>query len=249
MGSIEPKNDSKPSKISSTTVMASPDDAITIIPTSSLSKSGEWPQLHALINAAYIPPAGHEANWPLSQPFYRLHPNADEAWDQFHRELGPHAIIALYNVPNPDPSAPPRPAASPPTAIAAAAALMPTASPAATPHAPSPPPAPAAPPHWEFNFVATGAGHRRQGLSSALVARLEAYAAAAAKAGEARLVVRTVDDLAGAFWRARGYAEDPELCVMLPSGFTHLPGFNGLPREVWLWGGAKAVGGESCWSH
>lgn len=59
------------------------------------------------------------------------------------------------------------------------------------------------------------------------------------KKRRARMVTMTMEEISGGFWRGRGYVTVPEMKSVLPKGFTHMEGLNGLKRDIEFWGGEK----------
>lgn len=232
-----------------------------IVPITNVAKDKDrlWPKLHDIINNAYTPPTGHESTWPLSQPFYRLHPDRERAWAQFNEELGVNALVALAFLPKSssesnsateaetiDPQIPDHEANGHddgPKLIACAAIMPIPMNPLKSSliQASLGLPPDLQPTKWEFNFVITAPSHRGQGLSSGLVRDLEAEATRLAPGGCARMTAMTVDDVSGEFWRRIGYRKVDELSFLIKKGFTHLEGYNGLPGDLFLWGGEKWV--------
>lgn len=229
--------------------MSPPDPTITLFPLAMVSNDKLFTKLHTLLNNAYDPPPSQKDSWPLPRPYYRLRPDPEQAWIQFNQELGEHAMLALAFIP--DQSAPPGsgkgdkdsmiPDAN--EEIVASAAIMPFSKmPTKVKHQGKPVPTPIEPiepVEYEFSFVTTASSYRGRGLSTKLVEKLEEQALTLAPTESVRIVVRTLDEISGEFWRKLGYREVEDMCVVLKEGFSYLEGFNGLTRDTLLWGGDK----------
>ncbi|KAF1985612.1 hypothetical protein K402DRAFT_394591 [Aulographum hederae CBS 113979] len=240
---MDPSRPSQPSQPSS----REPNEVFSeIFPATSIPSQPYWPSLHKLYNDAWL---SDDPDWPMPQPFYRLHPDIEKAAPQFLRPLGPRGFVALTLVEESDGSRTPIAALSGMPFEGDWESHRPTKSEAEQSakesfDAPREDPGPK-PPIWEFNQVATSPKYRGRGLSSKLIKMAEEEVLRRCEdgnGGRVRMFVRTIEEVSGPFWRARGYVEVPEMFAKLPEGFTHYDkeeGFPGLRREVMIWAGEK----------
>lgn len=202
-----------------------------IFPATSIPTQPFWPALHALYNSAY---ASSDPNYPLPQPFYRLHPDLVIAGPHFTNVLGPEGFVAVTFAKGVDGENFPVAAISamPWNDTMHAAMRLP-------PHDPSQP----MPYEWEFNHVVTAASWRGKGLASKLVTIVEGELVKKCTEKDpdrrVRMLTMTMEEISGPFWRGRGYTTVKEMAAVLPKGFSHLEGLGGLRRDVQLWGGEK----------
>jgi N-acetylglutamate synthase-like GNAT family acetyltransferase len=100
-------------------------------------------------------------------------------------------------------------------------------------------------PQWEINLVTTSLAYRNRGVAGRLVEALEADIVS--QHGKVRLMVRTVDEISGGYWRKMGFTTVDEYCITLPKGFSHVKDAadeSRLERDVLLWTGEKEIGSD-----
>jgi GNAT superfamily N-acetyltransferase len=189
-----------------------------------------WPKLHQVILQAYKP---IRDDWPLPKAFQRLDPDTTKAGQQMREELGPDATIAVAF----DGEDPIACAAVQKFKIIRQSDVDGTA-PAAQQSVPE-----SSLPQWEINLVTTFLAYRNRGIATRLVKALEEYIGA--QHGRVQLMVRTVDEISGGYWRKLGFTAVDEYCITVPKGFSHVkdaPDELRLARDVFLWTGQKVVG-------
>jgi hypothetical protein len=199
-----------------------------IIPSDIIIAIPFWPSLHKLINSAYEP---FRDDWPLPQPFYRLHPDLPKAAEQLVESLGEKGVmcIALLTSNTEDSKYDGTPIAcgaimefegdlSTSSAITAherrsqdvekAMELGPGAIeevPATAPQSISPSKALSTILTWEFNMLSTSRPYQGKGVAQAIIKLLEDYALKIENGGKVHMITRTIEEISGPFWRKRGY--------------------------------------------
>ena len=208
---------------------------IKVFPTSSIGEQEFWPQLHAVINEAYAPT---REDWPLPKGFLRLPVDPREGAQQLAYNFGPEGFIAVAF-------------AAETESVLACAGLLPyneaehraqirerggLSNPELLNTAVD-----ETSDQWELNCVVTRPQNRGSGYASSVIGVLEKEARRRKKMpmNRIRMVVRTIDELSGPFWRRVGYCELEGLKMVLPIGFSHLQGGEGLQRELAMWYGDK----------
>lgn len=218
-----------------------------------------WPWLHKLINSAYEP---FRDDWPLPQPFHRLHPDLPKAAEQLIEDMGSNGVmcVALLTSSLDDDVE----YAGTPIACAAIMEFEGDLSnggditkhertfkdvemamdlgPGAIGEMPPTTSALAdtsKTPAWEFNMLSTSRTYQGKGVAQTLIKLLEDHALKKEEGGKVHMIARTIEEISGPFWRKRGYETSEDAWVTLPKGFTHMAGHNGLPRDVLLWTGEK----------
>jgi GNAT superfamily N-acetyltransferase len=203
------------------------DFKIRFYPSTSIGNEPFFLNLHRLINEAYKPT---RPDWPFPDPFFRLHPDLKIAGDHL-KDMGSSGFFAVAF-------------ASDHTG----GGLIPVSCAAAEPFGGfdekekqnsigSGKPIE----EWEFSYVMTLAPYRGQGVGVTLIKLVEQETLRRSGLTQVRLITRSVDEVAGDFWRARKYSTVEEGWVTLPKGFTHIEGFVGLPKDVVLWAGERSV--------
>lgn len=99
---------------------------------------------------------------------------------------------------------------------------------------------------WEVNLVTTALSYRNRGIATRLVVELENWVMCRVVGRKVRVLVRTVDEISGAYWREKqGFTRVDEYCIVLPKGFSHIKDAKEdmrMQREVFLWTGEKFIG-------
>jgi GNAT superfamily N-acetyltransferase len=86
-----------------------------------------------------------------------------------------------------------------------------------------------APHEWEICCFCVHPDHRKQGLSKTL---LKAIEAAIRQMGGQRLAANYSSVETGDFWPRAGFTPIPGATSILPKGFTHTPGMEGLRADI-----------------
>jgi GNAT superfamily N-acetyltransferase len=218
-----------------------------------------WPSLHRLLNSAYEP---FRDDWPLPQPFYRLHPEIPKAAEQLVESLGSRGVMCIALLTDTEED---REGEFDGTPIACAAIMefegglssggeitkherssnkvdqvMALGS-SAIEEIPAVTPLPDTlkVPIWEFNMVSTSRAYQGKGVAQTVIKLLEDHALKIENGEKVHMIARTIEEISGPFWRKRGYKTLEDAWITLPKGFTHMEGHNGLPRDVLLWTGEK----------
>jgi GNAT superfamily N-acetyltransferase len=218
-----------------------------------------WPSLHKLINSSY---EATRADWPLPQPFHRLHPDLPKAAIQLVDDLGENGVICVALVTSDSDEG-----EYDGTPIACAAIMQfegdlssggditkhersskqvdaaMSLGPGAIEEVPVVSPLADTPrvPAWEFNMVSTSRGYQGKGIAQTIIKLLEDYALNFENGGRVHMISRTIEEISGPFWRKRGYQTVEDAWITLPKGFTHMEGHNGLPRDLLLWTGIRIL--------
>lgn len=227
-----------------------------IFPSDVIIKVPFWPSIHKLINSAYEP---FRDDWPLPQPFHRLHPDLSKAAEQLVEDMGSSGVMCVALLTSNSEDDGNDEYAGTPIACAAIMEFEGDVSDGGdiTKHERTAKDVGKATdaesgaveevflkdaskrPGWEFNMVSTSRAHQGKGVAQTIIKRLEDYALDNEEGGKVHMIARTIEEISGPFWRKRGYETLEDAWMTLPKGFTHMAGHNGLPRDVLLWTGEK----------
>jgi len=190
-----------------------------------------WPTLHAIILKAYEPT---REDWPLPKDYERLDKDISKAGAQLCAELGPDCIVAVaFDNLSPIACA---------TIQRFKTIRQIDIDGTAREKEVGGKEEKRGPEEWEINLVTTAAGYRSKGVAGQLLEKLEEYIVQ--KKGKVRLLVRTIDEISGPYWRNRGFKAVDEYCIVLPKGFSHMPDASEdmkLQREVLIWTGERLI--------
>ncbi|KIW02296.1 uncharacterized protein PV09_06443 [Verruconis gallopava] len=193
-----------------------------------------WQQLHAIILQASK--LTRQA-WPLPGGFQRLGPDAARAGRELCEEVDSQSTIAVALL------------AEAPVWVRGCAEVQRSSDKAmwmvpsvdegaskteATPNAVER--------RWEINLVTTAPAYRENGIARELVSTLEQYVLR--NYGPSQLMVYTVDEISGAYWRKVGFYTAEEFCIVLPKGFSHVrdaPDEFRIQKDVKLLAGQKRI--------
>jgi GNAT superfamily N-acetyltransferase len=197
-----------------------------------LMGSHYWPKVHAIILQAFKPTRD---DWPLPKAFQCLSLDVEKAGYDLCEEVGPDAMMALaFDGEEPIACAGIQKfkailqhqvdGTAPPTEEHDLDGQKESLS------------------RWEIMLVTTSQEYRKKGIAGALVKKLEEYITR--EQGTVQLMVGTIDEISGEYWRKLGFATVPEHCITLPKGFSHVndaPDEQRLEKDVLLWTGQKVI--------
>jgi GNAT superfamily N-acetyltransferase len=201
-----------------------------------ITTSPHWAALHSIILNAYKPTRD---DWPLPKAFQRLLLDPVKAGHQLIEELGNGAVVAVaFENGLPVACAAVQKfriirqsefdSADASTQLPPKHAISETGS--------------EKPQQWELTLVTTSLTHRNRGIARHLLHELEWWLVR--EHGATELMVRTVDEISGDYWRNLGFEVVPEFCITLPKGMSHIedaPDELRLERDVGLWTGRRKI--------